>query len=58
MKFEKFTPREKQIYKKGKIVAYYQARRKKKKTVRYGKFDVDSAFQKALERTYGKDIDK
>ena len=55
MKFEKFTPREKEIYRKGKIVAYYQckAKMKKKQKQRYGSFDPDEAFQKALERSYG-----
>lgn len=56
MKFEKFTAREKEVYRKGKIVAYYQQKRKQKqfaKKVRYGDFDPEEAFQKALERSCG-----
>lgn len=55
MKFGKFTEREKQIYRQGKIAAYYKLKKasKKKEKQRYGSFDVEEAWKKALARTYG-----
>ena len=62
MNKRKFTQEEKTIWLRGKIAGYYAAkareRRRQKKQVRYGEFDVNEAFERALERTYGKDFKK
>ena len=58
MNYKKFTDKEKKIWKRAKIVGYYQAKAKLEKknpsTRRYGNFDIEEAFNKALARTYGK----
>ena len=62
-----FTAAEKEAYRRGKIIAYYQARRKAKRKsavacsdvtsdnsrVKYGNYDPKEAFRAALERSYG-----
>ena len=58
MAFKLFSKREKEIWRQAKIVAYYQSKRKKKKRTqsspqRYGNFDVNEAFERALQRSYG-----
>ena len=58
MNFKKFTDKEKKIWKRAKIVGYYQAKaeieKKKRNQKRYGTFDPMDAFNKALDRSYGK----
>ena len=57
MKYHKFTAAEKAAYRAGKIRAYYQYKSRAKKANKKPKFinfDVDEAFARALERTYGK----
>ena len=61
MALKKFSASEKAAYKRGKIIGYYNARKKcskekassKPAKARYGDFDPDEAFKRALERTYG-----
>ena len=57
MKYHKFTAAEKAAYRAGKIRAYYQNKSRAKKSAKkpqFINFDVDEAFARALERTYGK----
>ncbi|MBE6645929.1 MAG: hypothetical protein E7612_11275 [Ruminococcaceae bacterium] len=58
MKYHKFTAAEKAAYRAGKIRAYYQNKSRCKKTAQKPKFvsfDVNEAFARALERSYGKE---
>lgn len=58
MKYHKFTAAEKAAYRAGKIRAYYQNKSRCKKTAQKPKFvhyDVNDAFARALERSYGKE---
>lgn len=59
MRYSKLTPREKEIYRRAKIAAYYKLKSEQKKKqekqtkTRYGSFDPKEAFNRALERSYG-----
>ena len=61
MAFKKFTQQEKEAYRRGKIAGYYKSRneqrKKQKQKTRYGDFDVDEAYKKALERSQ-RELDK
>ena len=59
MRYKNLTPREKEIYRRAKIAAYYklksEARKKADNKVKHrqGDFDPHTAFERALERSYG-----
>ena len=58
MKYHRYSATEKAAYRAGKIRAYYQNKRKSqtKPKMRFGgSFDVDEAYARALERSYGKE---
>ena len=62
MAFHKLTPRERDLYRRAKIVGYYQAKNESKRKesstrYRYGNFDIDASFKRALERSQ-KEIDR
>ena len=58
MRYKNLTPREKKIYQQGKIAGYYKHKAEQKKAAeanksRYGSFNANEAFNKALSRSYG-----
>ena len=60
---KRYSDKEREAYRRGKIIAYYQNKKKQKRAspcsskppskVKYGNYDANEAFRKALERTYG-----
>ena len=59
MKFRLMNSREREIWRRAKIAGYYAKKSRDKRQTkaqdkpRYGSFDVNDAFQKALRRSYG-----
>ena len=55
MKFKNFSQQEKEAYRRGKIAGYYKSRNvqriKQKQKNRYGDFDVEESYNKAVERS-------
>ena len=62
MRYKNLTPREKEIYRRAKIAAYYKLKAEEKKKAearakhRQGDFDPHKAFERALERSYGDNL--
>lgn len=63
---KRYSDKEREAYRRGKIIAYYQNKKKQKRAPpcsakqpskpKYGNYDANAAFKRALERTYGPPI--